>query len=352
MAVSFNELLNRFCEYSINEVRESSFVTEKIRIEQHILPFFGRFNDITEIDASVAQEWKNEMYNKSLSYNYLTSIMSTCSKIFNFAASEKSGKLLPYNPIKEIGNFKNTNIDILETDDLIQHKVKFWTEEQFNLAISEADTLFDRLFFCNQYFTGMREGEALALKEKSIDYENKLIKVRRSITYIVDKNRTEECWKETKTKNPQSVRDIAVPDYLLLLYDKMRFKRRKEDAAYSSDSYIFNFNNQNRPIAKSTMLYRFYAMRKRANYRLKRQNLELLPKITVHDLRHSHASWIINNSGYSDLEKIIMIAQRLGHKDIKETLNTYGHLFPNKDFVLAQRLDDTAKQFLSSSVII
>ena len=72
-----------------------------------------------------------------------------------------------------------------------------------------------------------------------------------------------------------------------------------------------------------------------------------MPEITVHVLRHSHASWIINNSDCSDLEKIIMIAERFGHKDIKETLNTYGHMFPGKDFVLANQLNDLAKSFLS-----
>ena len=49
-----------------------------------------------------------------------------------------------------------------------------------------------------------------------------------------------------------------------------------------------------------------------------------LPKIRVHDLRHSHASLLINKG-----QNIIIVSKRLGHSDITQTLNTYTHLMPN-----------------------
>lgn len=42
-------------------------------------------------------------------------------------------------------------------------------------------------------------------------------------------------------------------------------------------------------------------------------------------LRHSHASLLIE-MGFSPL----LISERLGHEDIKTTLQTYSHLYPNK----------------------
>lgn len=47
-------------------------------------------------------------------------------------------------------------------------------------------------------------------------------------------------------------------------------------------------------------------------------------RIRVHDLRHSHASLLINKG-----QNILIVSQRLGHSDITQTLNTYSHLFPN-----------------------
>lgn len=59
-----------------------------------------------------------------------------------------------------------------------------------------------------------------------------------------------------------------------------------------------------------------------------------LPLIRVHDLRHSHASMLIN-LGFSALE----IADQLGHESVKTTLDTYSHLYPDKDQQLADWLD-------------
>ena len=57
-------------------------------------------------------------------------------------------------------------------------------------------------------------------------------------------------------------------------------------------------------------------------------------KIRIHDLRHSHASLLIE-LGFSPKE----IADRLGHEKIETTLNTYSHLYPNKQAKIAERLD-------------
>ena len=51
-----------------------------------------------------------------------------------------------------------------------------------------------------------------------------------------------------------------------------------------------------------------------------------LKRIRVHDLRHSHASLLIEQG-----IQPIVIAKRLGHEKIQTTLDTYGHMYPHKD---------------------
>lgn len=58
-------------------------------------------------------------------------------------------------------------------------------------------------------------------------------------------------------------------------------------------------------------------------------------KIKIHELRHSHASHLIE-LGVPPLT----ISERLGHEDIKTTLNTYSHLYPNKQKQIADMLTD------------
>ena len=59
-----------------------------------------------------------------------------------------------------------------------------------------------------------------------------------------------------------------------------------------------------------------------------------VPRIRIHDLRHSHAALLIEQ-GISPLA----IAERLGHEDVRITLGTYGHLYPNKQHEIADILD-------------
>lgn len=59
-----------------------------------------------------------------------------------------------------------------------------------------------------------------------------------------------------------------------------------------------------------------------------------MKKIHIHSLRHSHTSLLIE-MGVSPKE----IAERLGHENIETTLNTYSHLYPDKQERLAEQLE-------------
>lgn len=56
--------------------------------------------------------------------------------------------------------------------------------------------------------------------------------------------------------------------------------------------------------------------------------------IRVHDLRHSHVAYLIHQG-----VQPLVIKERLGHKDIRITLNTYGHLYPDEQKKLAEMLN-------------
>ena len=52
----------------------------------------------------------------------------------------------------------------------------------------------------------------------------------------------------------------------------------------------------------------------------------LSDEITLHDLRHFYASLLIRNGA-----NVKLVQARLGHKSATETLDTYGHLWPDAD---------------------
>ena len=72
-------------------------------------------------------------------------------------------------------------------------------------------------------------------------------------------------------------------------------------------------------------------------------------RIKIHALRHSHASLLISMG-----ENLLIIKDRLGHEDIETALGTYGHLYPNSNFEVANKLNgiisfQPAKENLDSS---
>ena len=63
-----------------------------------------------------------------------------------------------------------------------------------------------------------------------------------------------------------------------------------------------------------------------------------LPPIRMHDLCHSHVSMLIHMG-----VDIKVISERLGHESVKTTWDTYGHLYPDSDKAVSDKLQDLKK---------
>lgn len=152
----------------------------------------------------------------------------------------------------------------------------------------------------------MRIGELLALTWKDIDMDNNTISISKSYQRI---NREDVI---TKPKTPKSNRTIVIFNHLAEIireYKSHIYKPHANDRVFQCTKHFFEHEIK-RICAKSEV-----------------------KKIRIHDIRHSHASLLIE-LGFSPL----LIAERLGHENIETTLNTYSHLYPNKQVELAEKL--------------
>ena len=114
-----------------------------------------------------------------------------------------------------------------------------------------------------------------------------------------------------KTEN--SVRTIDIPNFL-----------KEEVQEYAKKHYGFPEEQRLFPIVARTL-----------QKRLKKYEAKTgVKSIRVHDIRHSHVAYLIHQG----VEPLI-IKERLGHKDIQMTLNTYGHLYPSQQKKVAEMLD-------------
>lgn len=156
------------------------------------------------------------------------------------------------------------------------------------------------------YWTGIREGELLALTPEDFDFEKQTVTINKSFQHLNGRDII------TSPKTEKSNRTIKLPnflcdeiqDYLKMLYD------------VGLDDRMF-------PVTKSYLYREMERGSKQAGVK----------RIRIHDIRHSHVSLLID-MGFS----ATAIADRVGHESIEITYN-YAHLFPSKQTEMADKLE-------------
>lgn len=182
--------------------------------------------------------------------------------------------------------------------------------------ISESGRTSTKLlaFFRLLAFTGMRKSEALALQWTDIDIFKNQLTIGK--TLALDEF-GEIIVQEPKTKSSQ--RTIKLDKETVRILDQWRTNQKKWYLergfnTLNQEQFLFTnkFNSLYYPQAPNDWLYNI----------LEKYNL---PKITLHGFRHTHAS-LLFESGANFAE----VKERLGHKDIKTTMNIYTHVTPEK----------------------
>lgn len=162
--------------------------------------------------------------------------------------------------------------------------------------------------------TGMRIGEAAALQWSDIDLETGVLSINKSLYY---KSMTEYHFSEPKTQACN--RDIAIDTDTIR---ELKEWKEVQQKVLKTCNFVLSYGGL--PTSKTTL--------PRALEML--AGLAGVHRIKIHALRHSHASMLIK-MGFDTLE----ISERLGHESVKTTLDTYSHLYPDKDKKLAVALN-------------
>ena len=299
--MKFEDFWKMYCADMETRLREHTMRTKKYIVELKILPYFGdkRVNDITAADI---RQWQNELIKMGYSPTYLKTINNQLSAIFNYAVRYYD---LKSNPCVKAGSMGKSKAEEMD----------FWTGEEFRKFIdSVMNKRLSYMAFMTLYWTGMRMGELLALNPKDIDLEKRTISITKSYQRLGKKDVI------TPPKTPKSKRVITIPEFLAA-----------DIKDYMDSLYDLQENDRLFPITK-------YYLEHEMQRGIKESGVK---RIRVHDLRHSHASMLIE-LGFSPLE----IANRLGHEKVETTLNTYAHLYPNKQTKLAERLDSEYREDL------
>ena len=294
--MTFQNLYEIYMEDMAARLKQSTLLTKKAVLQTHILPFFGS-KPINEIKASDVRRWQAKLMSSPNNYSqtYLKKINTELNSIINYAKRFYNLNTNPCGKAGTIGKAKAEEMD-------------YWTYDEY-IAFREGvkDKPLSYICFEVLYWTGMREGELLALSPADIDFDNKLISINRTYQRIGGKDVF------TSPKTRKSKRKIPIPDFLC-----------QELSDYIQSRYMLDADERLFPVTKSYLSHEMIRGCKNTGVK----------KIRIHDIRHSHASLLINQGCDA-----LMLADRLGHEKVSTTLNTYSHLFPHKQQELVHSLE-------------
>lgn len=311
---TFEELASLWLENYKTTVKPSTFENVKSKVEKMTEEHFKELK-LKKITVAYCQKVVIELSKSYVLYNHYLSVIN---RIFKYAVLMD---ILDSNPFDKVIKPKSRQT---------QRKGNFLTKEELKEFLKLAQTTTLSYFFPLVHlmsYTGLRQGEALALKWSDIDFENKKITVDKTAARIKEK----QTLQTPKTKNSKRVISID-PTTLSILksWKKDQIKIYFKNGKHFEGDDNFIFTNQR---GDWVHIHNFIPYFKRfvTDHKLK--------PITPHGLRHTHAS-LLFSAGVEPKN----ISDRLGHSTVQITLDLYTH-------ITEEQRTDTVEKLIEYMVI-
>ncbi|MFP3420622.1 site-specific integrase [Bacillus sp. SIMBA_154] len=296
-SITFKQVFDNWWTSHSKTLKPSTQYSLKSKFNKHILPRFGHLK-IQNITKEYCQKMIDEIAEQIDSVN---DVKIQANQIFKYAVRMD---YIAKNPMEHV------IIPKKEADFLVEEpKRNFWTKQEiknfFNLAkitLNEQDYVMFHLLI----YTGMRKGELLSLEWDDIDFDECTIFISKTLFFKEDKQIIQ------KAKTYQT-RTIHIDTKTVDILKKWRIQQQKQVLNSNDTLDIKNVltREDKRPLRLA------YPNDKLESF-IKTHNLH---PITVHGFRHTHAS-ILFEAGATVKE----VQVRLGHRDIKTTMNIYTHV--------------------------
>lgn len=306
--ITFKELSYQYQVYSEKRIKESSYLTQKA-ILKYWEDELGEC-EVKKLTSNNIEKFINKLM-QSMSFNSVLNYYTKFRAVLNYAVRQGYIQVSPCD-----------NIDLKKDPNEKKKDMMYWTVEQFNKFIANENKPVYHLLFMNQFYMGMRIGETLALQWKDIDLVNNTINIQKTWADMLRKATT------PKTNN--SYRLITMPQFL-----SDEYKAFKENMNANDNDYIFGMTV---PFYRSSVRRELNETIKKTNIKLPRN--EQIPIIRIHDLRHSCASYMINNMVTNGTVNFSVydIAKRLGD-NLDTVLSVYAHWLPQADKGIVQFME-------------
>ncbi len=295
--VRFSEWAWRWLDGQIH-LRPASVRRYASMLRNHLIPCFGGL-PLTRVAPSHVRAWVGSLSATHAPYT-VRHIFSLLNTILDAAVFDG---LLARNPC--------ARTPLPEKKPA--HPRSYLTPEEVERIVDSITRRYEAFVILGAY-TGLRWGEIAGLHLNDIDFLGRKLSVTRAVAQDGGRHYLAE------PKTAASRRTIAVPSSVVEVLSR-------HVREFPSESG-FVFTGARGGMMRYPDFYRFHW--RPATHRAG------LPEAKFHELRHSHASWLISAG-----QSVKVIQERLGHSSASTTLDTYAHLMDGMDGQAALLLDET-----------
>jgi integrase len=314
-------------EYLAAGVRESTRVSYDGSFELHILPELGKI-PLSDLERKRVKKFVGSLISKGLAKASIRIVLSELCAMLNHALEDE---LIVRNPAIKLHRLYREVRGKADEDENTSrgvHEVQIYNRQEVELFLKtvwENSPNYYALFLCALH-TGMRSAEIAGLQWGDLDWNQRLIIVRR----IVNKR-----GKVTATKTNR----IRTIDMSSSLFNELQEYLEKLKRKWGEDripKWVFA-NQDGNPVDMKNVYHRHY---------LKNIERAGLRRIRFHDLRHTFASMLIQQG-----ESLAYVKDQLGHSSITLTVNTYTHLIPGSNRQAVDKLPSYKKPSVKGQVL-
>lgn len=279
------DLVRQYMATLGNQNKASSIYDKNNIFRIYILPTFkdAPIDKLTKEALSLWQDelWsmKNPKTNEYFSYKYLTNIRSFFSTFLSWVEERYQTP----NNLKYVKKPPRRQA---------KKKMQFWTQEQFQSFIVNVTEPVYHALFTFMFYTGRRKGELFALSPADV-FPDK-IAFNKSLSR---KTLTDATYEITTTKEDK---EQVIPVCEIV---------QKEIANYKTKGKFYFGGDA--PLGDNTVRRKFVEYTEKAG----------LPKIRIHDLRHSFVSMLLHHNA-----SFMACAYLIGD-EVSQVIETYGHLY-------------------------
>lgn len=301
----FDQWLNR----KKRNVQPGTYEHYESYMRTHIIPGLGHLK-ISQLEPHHVESFMDEVHEKDLSQRSKKHIFRILSS--SLINGKRSG-------------IKEGIMEGIESPKVDRQQIEFWTQEEVNKFMGSLKSKNHAIPIILALATGMRRGEILGLKWSQVDFENKKI----SVFNQLKKDDGGKWIISPQLKTSTSYRTIDI-DHNTVELLKEHLRQQDKDKMKCGPDY----HNLGLVCATSTgdSIKPTY-LRTVFNRTIKKSGVK---KISFHGLRHTHATLLLRDGVHPKV-----VQERLGHRSIQTTLDTYSHIIPGIQEIAATSIQQT-----------